>query len=81
MKYRRPFKPRKYIVNKEMLERWRSQRLGIDTIAAKYPGCHPTTVRNWLIRWEMPTELPPVIGLDGLNRFDTRETFEEATTA
>jgi hypothetical protein len=76
MKYRKPFKPRKYAVNRELLERWRSQRLSIDAIAAKFPHCHKTTVRNWLIQWGLPTELEPI--QPGLNRFDTCETSEPA---
>lgn len=64
----RCFKPRKYVVNRELLERWRNRdRLGIQAIADKY-GCDKSTVRNWLKRWDMPTELDPVIlPVDGLD--------------
>lgn len=51
----RAFKPRKYMINRELLERWRSDGDGTWKIAARF-GCDQSTVRNWLIRFKLPTE-------------------------
>ncbi len=54
----RRFKPRKYGITRELLEIYRAQGEGPRKIAKHFPGCTPSTVRNWLIRFGMDTELP-----------------------
>lgn len=55
----KPFKPKKYMINRELLERWRSNGDGTHKIAARF-GCDQSTVRNWLIRLKLPTARPNV---------------------
>lgn len=51
-------RPRKYDVTKEQLEAWRAAGESTVTIATRFgPGCHPETVRDWLIAFGLPTVL------------------------
>lgn len=50
-------RPRTFDIRKEDLERMRAAGLGRNLIAKVY-GCHPFTVRHWLIKYGLPTQRP-----------------------
>lgn len=50
-------RPRTFDIRKDDLTRMRSAGLGRIMIAKVY-GCHETTIRHWLIKFDLPTALP-----------------------
>lgn len=52
-------RPRKYNITREDLIRLRAKGYGRTTIAKVY-GCDQTTIRHWLIKYDLPTIAPKI---------------------